>query len=508
MMRRLVPAAILTAMMAAVLPSSSPRAGVIQTDPTKRNREWIAIVPAYWAPRVTPLRDYRLSQGRPACIWTFDDLLDSYGDFGPSGIRMALQEAWNTWTVKPRWVCIFADHRIGESSNYLASRIGDLGIPNQELGLWEPYIRGLLPLMDVTGDSLPDIAVGRVPASSDWMVANYVSKVIQHDSDVNGRIKYRNSVMLVEDQNVAGNDSLWVRHLGDSLYANWDVSPNRQLLHYSDFPCCLAPQRQAAIAAWDAGPGMVVAMGNGSNWFELVGFWETCATVNSFNVSALSANGSYPALLALSCAVNATDQPVVSSCDQQGILPLSEQLLCQANDKGASVVIAPMRNSIQYWDFFIGKHLLLRKAANDYTWGELLAHAMRDALEEDPTSYDHVYQYTLEGDPAAQANPGDVVAVGPPTLPPADLRAPYPSPAALGAQIQYDLDRRAHVELAVCDVAGRRVRVLQAGEASLGHYTQSWDLATDGGERVRPGIYFIRLRVGDAAYRRRLVVVR
>ncbi|MCC6427296.1 MAG: hypothetical protein IT435_10810 [Phycisphaerales bacterium] len=482
--------------------------GPIQSDSTKMNKEWLAIVPTGWTPIIAPLASYRASQGRLTGIWTYDDLGNSYGSFGPDAIRAALQEAWATWTVKPKWVCIVADHRSGEDHNYVLNRIGDLGIANQELGRWEPYIRGLLPLMDMDGDSLPDIAVGRIPAATGLMLGAYIPKVIQHDTDVNGRLKYRNSVMLVEDQDVAGNDSGWVRSLGDSLYENWDMSPSRTLIHHSDFPCCLAPQRQAAIDAWNTQPGMVIGMGNGSNWFELVGFWETCTTINGFNVSALAAVNSYPALLALSCGVNGTDQPVLSSCDQQGVIPLTKQLLCSSTDRGASVVIAPMRNTIQYWDFFLGKHLLMRKAANDYTWGEVLVNAMRGALIEDPSAFDHVYQFVLEGDPAAQANPGDVVAVeGDPRVK-SHLARPFPSPASIGTQIHFEVAASVAGRVTICDVAGRHVRELVAGQLVPGRHVLTWDLESDGGTRVKPGVYFVQLRLSDAAFRQRVVVVR
>jgi len=496
-------------MLALVFSSSTVAlAGPIQSNPALQNKEWIAIVPSTAVSQVTPLRNYRISQGRSACIWTIDDLVSSYGSATPTAIRTALQEAWSTWSVKPRWVCIFADHRAGEAFNYAAGRIGDFGLPNAELGRWEPYIRGMLPLMDMDGDSLADIAVGRVPAWNPVLVSNYVSKVIQHDTDVNGRLKYRDSAMLVEDQDVAGNDGYWVKHLADSLYMNWDVSPNQQLIHYSAMGCCLAPQRQAAINAWNAGPGMMLAMGNGSNWLELVGFWETCATTNGFSVGDLSASGNYPALLALSCGVNATDQPVASSCDPSGVSALSEQLLCRESNKGASVIIAPMRNTIQYWDFFIGKHLLIRKAANDYTWGEVLVNGLRSAMVEDPSAYDHVYQFTLEGDPAAQANPGDVVGVEPQVPALTALGQPFPSPTSVGARIQFDLARRSLVELSVCDVTGRRVRAMRFGQMDPGRHTQTWDALTDTGERVGPGVYFVRLRVDGETFKNRIVVVR
>ena len=62
--------------------------------------------------------------------------------------------------------------------------------------------------------------------------------------------------------------------------------------------------------------------------------------------------------------------------------------------------------------------------------------------------------------------------------------------------------------LAVYDVAGRRVRVLAQGAAEAGEHFASWDLLDDGGERVRGGIYFLRLTAGSASRSTNLSVLR
>ncbi len=487
-------------------------AGPLQSDPAKRNCEWIAIVPQSQVAPVEPLRDFRLSQGHSACIWTLEDVVASYGGARPENIRAALHDAWNTWATRPRWVCLFADHCVG-SYEYVPSAgvIPDCKIPNAELGRWEPYIRGLLPLMDADDDSLPDIAVGRVPFDHLYGyedISRYVQKVVSHDLALAGGGAYRGSVMLVEDENVAGNDSIWVRHLADSLYEHWDHSPSRLILHHSSLPCCQSSPREAAIAGWNTAPGVVIAMGNGSNWFELVGFWETCAEVGWFTPYDLAPNA-FPALLALSCAVNGTDRPMASSCDQLGYQPIVRELLLAYADRGASLVIAPTRNTIQYWDFFVGKHLLERRAAGDATWGDVHVHAMREALLEDRASYDHVFQYAIEGDPAALANPTPAAGVSARLRSMnLELHAPFPSPAREAVRFEYDVAKSGFVELVICDVAGRRVRLLANERLEGGRHAHTWDLRDAHGEAVSPGTYFVRLSDGEATRRARVIVVR
>jgi hypothetical protein len=168
----------------------------------------------------------------------------------------------------------------------------------------------------------------------------------------------------------------------------------------------------------------------------------------------LAATHRYPAMLGISCGVTATDHPQLTACeDTYHTRPLAEQLLLGRSDAGASVIIGPTRNTYQYYDFLLGKHLLTRYYAGDHTWGEVFTRAMQAALAEDPSSYDRVYQYVLEGDPAALANAGGAVEVpSDPTR--AAFGLPAPNPALRSTQLSYSVPRLTRVRLTICDVAG------------------------------------------------------
>ncbi len=499
------PSAAALLLLVASFAVANPRseASGITGDSTKTNREWIAVCPTAWAGTLIPLRDYRAGQGRPACIWTFADLDASYGGHGATQIRQALADAYFGWTIRPRWVVLVGDH---DASGGSGDIIPDWKLENAELGRWESYIRGLWPYMDLNDDNVPELAVGRIPASSTTDVANYVTKIRIHDTDLNNHVGYSASTMVIEDENRNGNDSLWVRHLGDSLYSTWDLAPSKQTIHYSALPCCDGSPKAALVNAWNQGPGVITTLGNGSNWFLLVHFWDLCDYSYGWSISDLAVTNKFPALLGLSCGLAASDHVISSSCDWQR--PITEQLLLATSTSGASVVIGPMRNTYQYGDFLIGKHLLHRKYLNDHTWGEVFINAMYDALAEDPSVFDHVYQYVLEGDPAAQATPYDVAGVplqnGGSAV---QLRSPFPNPAQERAQVVYSLADPGEIRLEICDVAGRRVRLLADRLEAPGAYTQVWDLVDNSGERVRAGVYFVRLRQGTRTLVHRIIVV-
>lgn len=83
------------------------------------------------------------------------------------------------------------------------------------------------------------------------------------------------------------------------------------------------------------------------------------------------------------------------------------------------------------------------------------------------------------------------------------LRAPYPNPVRSSAALTYTLPDASDVTLAVFDVLGREVAVLDAGRRPAGLTTVRWDTRD-----LPAGVYFIRLVSGDRTATRNVLVVR
>jgi hypothetical protein len=82
-----------------------------------------------------------------------------------------------------------------------------------------------------------------------------------------------------------------------------------------------------------------------------------------------------------------------------------------------------------------------------------------------------------------------------------------PNPVGSGpAEIRWTMPRAADVEVAVYDVAGRRVAGLAYGMRAAGAPRVSWDRRDDRGSRAAAGVYLVRLTV-DGVVRVRKVVV-
>jgi hypothetical protein len=83
------------------------------------------------------------------------------------------------------------------------------------------------------------------------------------------------------------------------------------------------------------------------------------------------------------------------------------------------------------------------------------------------------------------------------------LAPPAPHPLRGLGTIAYDLPAAGPVDLALYDIAGRRVRVLVAGEVrAAGRHVVGWDAS-----EFAAGVYLARLRVGGAEATRRVVVL-
>ena len=77
------------------------------------------------------------------------------------------------------------------------------------------------------------------------------------------------------------------------------------------------------------------------------------------------------------------------------------------------------------------------------------------------------------------------------------LYAPSPNPFTGHTRLAYAVSAEGQeVDLAVFDLAGRRVRQLASGVQSVGRHDVDWDGRTDSGQTVEGGVYFLRARVG------------
>jgi hypothetical protein len=105
-----------------------------------------------------------------------------------------------------------------------------------------------------------------------------------------------------------------------------------------------------------------------------------------------------------------------------------------------------------------------------------------------------------------------VVGVGPPPTVPRvlELGMPHPNPARATLLLEFGVPAEqngAALELAVYDLAGRRVRTIVQGAARAGRTGAAWDMCDARGARAPGGVYLVRLSAGGRALTRKVVVL-
>ncbi len=88
------------------------------------------------------------------------------------------------------------------------------------------------------------------------------------------------------------------------------------------------------------------------------------------------------------------------------------------------------------------------------------------------------------------------------------LRFAGPNPTPANASFRLELPRAAEVTLEVLDVRGARVRRDPARSFAAGRHALLWDGRDDGGRRVPPGLYLVRVAGAGTQAVRRVVILR
>jgi flagellar hook assembly protein FlgD len=88
------------------------------------------------------------------------------------------------------------------------------------------------------------------------------------------------------------------------------------------------------------------------------------------------------------------------------------------------------------------------------------------------------------------------------------LRQNYPNPFNPSTSIPYSIPAKSAVSLEIFDVSGRFVARLMGGEQAQGSYVATWEGKDELGRTVASGIYLYRLKVGDGALTRKMILLR
>lgn len=84
----------------------------------------------------------------------------------------------------------------------------------------------------------------------------------------------------------------------------------------------------------------------------------------------------------------------------------------------------------------------------------------------------------------------------------------YPNPFNPSTKIVYSIAKRDHVTISIYNLLGQQIRTIVDEEKSVGQYSAIWDGRDRQGRLVATGLYFYRLRVGDVAETKKMLLLK
>ena len=211
---------------------------------------------------------------------------------------------------------------------------------------------------------------------------------------------------------------------------------------------------------------------------DMIG-WEPNETMSAAIATRYRASPDTILVNAIDAAIESFDIPLETSF----ILP---------GEPGSS-------DHVAFWDVGIPAVLMIEGGAGDRT---PYYHTCGDAANTLNYAFREVCAKTALGAISILAG------LVPDEPPPFALHQNYPNPFNAGTVLSYSLAAPANVELAVYDVSGRRVALIERSNRGAREHELPWDGRDESGRRLASGVYFLRLRAGAVEAVRKIVILR
>jgi hypothetical protein len=286
---------------------------------SQRNRaDYIVIAPPDFLQVAEPLLAWRRQQGLKVKPVSIEEVFSEFGfgETAPESIQNFLSYAYHSWErPSPRYVLLLGDATY-DYKDYLSLGV-ESQVPAREVKTSFLWTASDPSYAMVNGDDLlPDLAIGRLPASTVEEVRVLVNKIISWETS---SAKLHAPVVLVTDNpDAAGNFVADAEDLAETVLKDRLV----RRIYLNELGVSAA--RDAIIEAFDQGTSITNYIGHGG-----IHLWADEQLFHTRHLPNLSAQAQQPILLTMNCLNGYFHFPYFDS--------LSEELV---NMQGRGVIAA------------------------------------------------------------------------------------------------------------------------------------------------------------------------
>jgi len=251
--------------------------------------DYLLIAPRAFLAAAEPLLQRRADQGLTTRAASFEEIADQFGHGQPSAeaVRSFLSFAFHSWTrPSPRYVLLLGD------STYDPRNFSGTAQPSPLPALWAKtsYLWTVSDpqLAAVNGeDSLPDVAIGRLPATTLEEARMLVDKLLAWEDS--GQGLSGQAALVADNPDLAGDFEADVHDIAESYLAG----RNPDLLLLSELG---GQTRPRILDALNSGLSFLSYVGHGG-----AAVWASENVWNSWDAPSLQAQSRQPLLVTMNC---------------------------------------------------------------------------------------------------------------------------------------------------------------------------------------------------------------